>query len=348
MDIKKLKRIIFEQNKVEYILNEIGCKNIVRHDNYYSCSNYNGDNKIAINQYFDTEYLNCENHTRDIRYNKNTNNKTSIIDLVCYNKNFNLFQCIKYLCEILGLDYYSLQNDDDLPESLKILQMLEDMSGGEYDEENSKPLKPINEKILTYYKPYVNNMFYSDNISYETQKEFEIGYDDSTNCITIPIRDELGNLVGVKGRYLDKTLKENKYTYIEKCARSKVLYGLYKSYNFIKKEGVVYIGESEKFVEQMFSMGYYNCIATGGKKISKNQKIKIASLGVDIVFCFDKDVTKEEIIDIASYFEGTNVYMMYDKDNILNEKESPTDNKEKWEKLLKTSIIKIQGGEIIA
>ena len=348
MDIKKLKRIIFEQNKVEYILNDIGCKDIVRHDTYYSCANYNGDNRTAINQYFDTEYLNCINYTRDIRYNTKLNNPTSIIDLICYNKKINLFQCANYLCEILGVDYYSLQNNGDLPESLKLLQMLEDMSCGDYDEEENKPLKPISEKILTYYKPYVNLMFYRDNISYDIQKEFEVGYDDSTNCITIPIRDELGNLVGVKGRYLDETLKENKYVYIEKCARRKILYGLYKSYKYIKQKGIVYIGESEKFTMQMFSMGYYNCISTCGKKISKNQKMKIASLGVDIVFCFDKDVQKEELINLSEDFIGANIYMIYDKDNILNEKESPTDNKDKWEILLKTSIIKIKGGESIA
>lgn len=341
MDIKKIKDYIYNNNKTEYILSEIGCKNIVKHDTYYTCSNYNGDNKNAINQYYDSSYLNCINHTRDIRINKKPENSTSIIDLVCYNKNLNLFQGCKYLCDLLGLDYYQLENDDDIPESLKLIQMLYDMKSGDYIEENTK-LQPISEKILTYYKSYVNPMFFNDNISYEIQKLFEIGYDDETNHITIPIRDELGNLVGVKGRIFDYNVTENKYIYLEKCARSKILFGLDKSIKYIKEKGFVFVGESEKFCMQLFSMGYYNCVATGGKKISKMQKNKLMSLGVDLIFCFDKDVIKEEIIDLADSFEKINIFMIEDKDNLLNKKESPSDSREKWEQLIENSIVKIK------
>ena len=185
MDVRKIKQYIFNNDKVEYVLLQIGCKNIVRHDKYYTCANYDGDNNKAICQYYDSEYLNCINYTRNIKYNK-SDNPTSLIDLVCYNKKLNLFQCIKYLCDILGLDYYAIENENDVPESLKMLQMLYDLKSGEYIEENFK-LQPINEKILTYYKPYVTDMFAQDNISYQMQKIFEIGYDDETNYITIPI-----------------------------------------------------------------------------------------------------------------------------------------------------------------
>lgn len=342
MDFKRLKQIIIEQDKIEYILHEIGCKGIVKHDNYYSCGNYDGDNTSAINLYYDSEYLNCTNHTRDIVYN-GSKGTPSIIDLVCFNKKLNLFQCKKYLCDLLGIDYYDLENEDmDMPESLKLLQMLDDMMMGNYDDCDNVRLQPISKKILTYYKRYVNNMFYADGISYDIQKEFEIGYDDSTNCITIPIRDELGILVGVKGRFLDNTLKENKYTALEKYAKGKILYGLYKTYNFIKKCGFVYVCESEKGVMQLFSMGIYNCVSTGGKKITRNQKNKLIALGAKIVFLYDKDVTKEEIQNIASDMTNVEVEMVIDTEGILDEKESPTDNEEKFKILIEKCILKIQ------
>lgn len=340
MDIKKMKQYIFINEKVEYILSQIGCKNIVKHDNYYSCSNHDGDNNKAICQYFDTEYLNCINYTRDIRYNK-SDNFTSIIDLVCFTRQINLFQCVKYLCDILGLDYYEMSNEDNIPESLKMLQMLYDMKTGDYVDENYK-LKPISEKILTYYKPYVNDMFFKDNISYEIQKYFEIGYDDETNYITIPIRDEIGNLVGIKGRIFEYKEVENKYIYLEKCARSKILYGLDKSIKHIKEKGFCYVLESEKATMQLFNMGYYNCVSTGGKKISRIQKNKLCSLGVNLIFCFDKDVLKEEIEELSKGLEGVNIYMLYDKNNILSEKDSPSDNPKIWERLIKDCIIPIK------
>ena len=62
------------------------------------------------------------------------------------------------------------------------------------------PLKPIPEKVLSYYLPYGNIMFEDDGISLKTQMEWEIGFDCMSNAITIPLRDELGNLIAVKAR----------------------------------------------------------------------------------------------------------------------------------------------------
>ena len=108
--------------------------------------------------------------------------------------------------------------------------MLEDMDSN-ISEEKEKPLQPISEKILSYYKPYVNDLFYEDHINYETQREFEIGFDEETNRYTIPIRSELGDLVGVKARYFDRKVPDgmNKYIYLEPCAKSKIIYRLYKT-----------------------------------------------------------------------------------------------------------------------
>ena len=51
MTVLELKKYIFHEGKIEFILNEIGCGHIVYHPTkeYYSCSNCNGDNKTAIN-----------------------------------------------------------------------------------------------------------------------------------------------------------------------------------------------------------------------------------------------------------------------------------------------------------
>ena len=40
-------------------------------------------------------------------------------------------------------------------------------------------------------------------------------------------------------------------------------------------------------------MGYCNSVGIGGKKISSQQIEKLTRLGVDLIFCFDKDVTKK-------------------------------------------------------
>ena len=251
---------------------------------------------------------------------------------------------VKWICDVLDIDYYS-NLDEDLPKSLQLTKMLVEMQSVDTEAETEKPLKPIPEKILSYFKPYVNDMFCEDGVGYDTQVEFEIGYDEFTNRITIPIRDDLGNLVGVKARYFYRQVPEDeqKFMYIEKCARSQILYGLYKTINFIKKAQRVFVVEAEKGVQQLYDKGYFEAVATGGSKISKNQIDKLTRLCVPIIFVFDKDITKEELDNIASRFiDGTEVYALIDTIGILNEKESPTDDISKFEQLLERCMYRLK------
>lgn len=341
MDIEILKEHILENNFIPTILEELGCHHIRKKDGYFQCANPDGDNTTAVCVYENTN-LTTINYTRDISNGKNIH--TDLISLVEFYKNESFPYAVKWICDVLDIDYYS-NLDEDLPKSLQLTKMLVEMQSVDTDTETEKPLKPIPEKILSYFEPYVNDMFCEDGVGYDTQVEFEIGYDEFTNRITIPIRDDLGNLVGVKARYFYRQVPEDeqKFMYIEKCARSQILYGLYKTINFIKKAQRVFVVEAEKGVQQLYDKGYFETVATGGSKISKNQIDKLTRLCVPIIFVFDKDITKEELDDIASRFiDGTEVYALIDTIGILNEKESPTDDISKFEQLLEKCMYRLK------
>ena len=69
----------------------------------------------------------------------------------------------------------------------------------------------------------------------------------------------------------------------------------------------------------------------------------LVRLGVDIVLCLDKDVKKEELEELAERFpDGVPLYYMFDEDNILDEKESPTDNPIKWRHLVENNIYRLR------
>lgn len=341
MDIELLKEHILENNLIPRVLDELGCHHIRQKDGYYSCSNPDGDNQSAVCVYENTN-LTTINYTRDITQGRNS---SDLISLVEFYRNESFAYAIKWLCDVLDIDYYSNMYED-LPESMKITKMLLGMQSDNINEEDDeKPLKPIPSKILSYYKPFVNQMFADDGVSYDTQKEFEIGYDEQSNRITIPIRDDIGNLVGVKGRYFERNVPEDeqKFMYLEKCARSKILYGLYKTINYIKKNKRCFVVEAEKGVQQLFDAGYCEAVATGGKKVTKCQINKLTRLCVPIIFVFDKDVTKEELDVLADRFiEGTEIYALIDTIGILDEKESPTDNIEKFKTLLEKCLYKLK------
>ena len=269
--------------------------------------------------------------------------KTDIIDLVCYTNNMTFPEALKYLCDILGIEYYHDFNAD-VPESLQITDLILKMNN-HHEFDIDEPLKPISPKILTYYKNRVNDLFLNDHISYETQQEFQIGYDDFTNRITIPIFSEIGDLVGVKGRLFKKQLNEYdlKYIYLEPCQRSKIIYGLNKTIPYIKRAGKIFVPEAEKGVLQLWDYGDRNVGATGGKELSTQQIELLTRLSVDIILVQDKDVGIEELECTANKFvENIPIYYIYDKDNILDEKESPTDNPDKWMYLKKNNIYRIR------
>ena len=341
MDIEILKEHILENNFIPTMLEELGCHHMKKKDGYFQCANPDGDNVTAVCVYENTN-LTTINYTRDISNGKNIH--TDLISLVEFYKNETFPYAVKWICDVLDIDYYS-NLDEDLPKSLQLTKMLVEMQSVDTEAETEKPLKPIPEKILSYFKPYVNDMFCEDGVGYDTQVEFEIGYDEFTNRITIPIRDDLGNLVGVKARYFYRQVPEDeqKFMYIEKCARSQILYGLYKTINFIKKAQRVFVVEAEKGVQQLYDKGYFEAVATGGSKISKNQIDKLTRLCVPIIFVFDKDITKEELDNIASRFiDGTEVYALIDTIGILNEKESPTDDISKFEQLLERCMYRLK------
>ena len=340
MKSSDLKEYIIEQNCIDAILEDLGCGNIVSHGNYITCSNPDGNNKNAITVYNDS--LTVVNYTRCIAKNKRA---TDIFDLVSFYRDCSFPEALRYVHELLGLDYY--QEREEPCESLQILRMLKDMSLGSESEEDSTPLKPIPEKVLEYYLPYPNKLFEDDGISLDVQQEFGLGYDAQSNRITMPLLSPTGDLCGVKGRLFGEADEYNpKYMYIFPTAKAKLLYGLYENRSYIKNSNYLYIFEAEKSVLQCATMGVRNAVATGGKTISASQIELITRTSCTPILALDKDVKTDELKDIASMFmDGISVYAIIDYEDILDEKESPSDNPKKWDYLIKNHIYKIKGGD---
>lgn len=331
-----LKEYIVEQECIVTILEDLGCGNIVKHNGYFTASNPDGNNKNSITVYIN-DNLTTINYTRNISKNKRA---TDIFDLILFYKDCTFPEALKYVHNLLGLDYY--QEKEEPCESLQILKMLKEMQIGD-DEEDGEPIKPISEEILNYYIPYPNKMFEDDGISLEVQREFGVMYDPQTNRLTLPIRSPIGDLCGVKGRLFGEPDEYNpKYLYIEPFPKSKVLYGLYENKNYIKNNNQIIIFEAEKSVLQCASNGVHNCVALGGKSISKTQAELIIRTGCTPVIALDKGIGLEEIHNVASVFpDNIPICYIFDADNILDDKQSPSDDFEKFRYLMKNNIYTI-------
>lgn len=338
MQVNELKEYLLNNELCEDVLTALGCGHVRNRGEYISASNPDGgDNKQAITLYL-SENLNCIDYTRQI---SKTKRATDIFDLVAYFKQCTFAESMKWVCDTVGLDYY--HEPDDVPESLKIIRFLKEMSTGSDDEDNT-PLKPISEDVLRYYLPYGNKKWEDEGISLETQREFNIMYDPQTDYIAIPIFDSIGSLVGIKGRYFGITDEyHSRFTYLEKCNKSKVLYGYWQNKEFIKNNKYIIVVESEKSVLKLAEYGYRNVVSTGGKTISKYQVELITRTGCIPMFAFDEDVKENELEDIANLFiDGVSIYAVIDRDGLLEEKESPMDRQDVWRELYKNNVYKIK------
>ena len=339
MDVKELKKYIIENNKVEYILENLNCQKIKFHSSgYWTCGNPPpSDNPNAVTIYKD--------NLKVINYTKEMSEPSDIFTLIEYYKNINFFESLKWICDLLEIDFYKDSNEE-LPKELLITKQLMSMkTGSKREDDDDTPIKPLSEEIIKYYPVIGNTMFFKDGIDYQTQYEFGLSYDNESNRILIPIHSEIGDLVSYKGRLFKDHIEEweQKYLYLYPCPRNKILFGYNKTHSYIKKEGWVWVGEAEKFCLQLWSCGYYNSVATGGTKIGQTQIDKISRLGVPICFCFDKDIKKETIEKISERFtDGIDIYAIFDEDDLLKDKESPSDRKEIWELLVKNNVYKIK------
>ena len=337
MRAEELKEYIVDNNCIETILEELGCGHIRERDGYFTCSNPDGNNTQAVTVY-NNESLITINYTRQLVKHKRV---TDIFDLVAFYKDCSFPEALKHVHDILGLDYYAEHIQPTI--GMQILYILNAERTDDNIEDN-EPLKPIPQEILEYYLPYGNKMWTDEGISLSTQEEFRISYDAQSNYIAIPIFDELGSLVGVKGRYFGVPDEQHlRFVYLEKCNKSRVLYGYWQNKEHIKNHRELIVVESEKSVLKLAEYGHRNVVATMGKTISRYQVELIVRTGCIPIFAFDKDVEMEELEKIACMFDGNiPVYAIIDRDGLLDEKESPMDREDVWIKLYKNYKVKLK------
>ena len=188
--------------------------------------------------------------------------------------------------------------------------------------------------------------------------KFNIFYSISQNKIIIPHYDIDGRLVGIRGRALNEWEVENvgKYAPIRientwyKHPLSMNLYGLNVNRKNIQAHGLCFLFESEKAVMQMEGFHLPNCsVAVCGSNFNKYQlNILMKTCAPhEIILCFDKEELPGEdkyfnkLWNICQKYKNyCNFSFIYDREGLLDLKDSPTDKGEE-------TFIKLVGKRVI-
>ena len=262
-------------------------------------------------------------------------------------KEINIFQAIDFA----GMKAENLQIDEDVLKDLRYLEELS-LKNEIFEDETSTIL----EKDILNNFPFDeigNSSWLKEGITREAMDRFTIGYYKPLNAITIPNFDHDGNLIGVRGRFLNKdsVAKYMPIKYGDKILSfptGKYLYGYYENKNKIKQKGMAILFEGEKSVLKMESYYPDNNIAlsTSGKKITLHHLNELLKLNInEVILAYDKDYQnlqeqKEKIEEykkilnlIKPYFD---VSLLIDQDKDLDYKDSPIDKgKEAFETMIK-------------
>ena len=221
-------------------------------------------------------------------------------------------------------------------------------------------LPEYNQGVLgTFIKHYAPEWL-TDGITREAMDKFGIKYSISQNKIIIPHRDVDGRLVGIRGRALNPWEVENvgKYMPVKleqtwyKHPLSMNLYGLYENKDTIKKNKIVYVFESEKSVLQFEAFNMPHCaVAVCGSQFNKYQLNILLKhcQPTEIVICFDSEEEKGETKYFdklyalcKKYTQYSQFSFIYDRQNLLGAKDSPSDKGEEIFKKLLEKRVKVR------
>ena len=318
------------------------------------CHNHPGDGSHKLYYYDNTKlfrcYTECEPPTFDI------------FELVCkikniagekklrYNQKFtdwNLYDAVQYVANF----YHIEEENENFSQKRTELQDWEILN--KYEENNLEnqeqliELRVFDNKILQFFpQPHFLD-WEAEGIDYQVSKHRGICYDSRTHGIIIPHYDINNNLIGIRERTLVKEYEI--YGKYRPAILNGVMYNHPLGFNLyninnakdqikIIKKAIVFEGE-KSCLKYASYFGEENdiSVAVCGSSLINYQVQLLLSLGTkEIVMAFDKQyqesgdkewksLTEKYISFKNKYGKFINISFIWDKENLLNYKDSPID-----------------------
>ena len=335
------------------------------------CHNLLGEGSRKLYYYDNTKLFQCYTDCGEsfdvfelIRKVKNTREEYKTYyskEGVLSNREWQLFDAVDFAAVFFNIsaDFQDAEYTRHRLEDWDVIERYEKRKN--LEEPNKVGLTIYDDKILKYLPRPRIVPWEKEGISPEVIKNRGIAFDPRTQSIVIPHYNIDNNLVGIRERTL---IKEDEIygKYKPAILNGKMynhplgfnLYNLNNSKNAIKilKKAILFEGEKSPLLyASMFGEENDITVACCGSNLLKNQVQLLLSLGVEeIIIAFDKQF--KEIGDDEwkrwtkllrgihdKYSQYTTISFIFDKENLLNYKDSPIDQgKETFLKLFERRI----------
>ena len=228
----------------------------------------------------------------DLRYKCfSTNEKGNLYSLAMERKCLSFPESLDYIASVTKLDKSQFNRKTRTPFGGFYKGLMREI------QEPEATMKTYDERLLEPFLHKYNLMFFRDGINFQTQEEFKVGWDIESLRITVPEWTLDGKLCGVMGRLNDPHCeKDERWIPVIPCSRTLTIYGYHQNYATIQIKGLAIIGESEKFVQQMHSMGSKVGLALCGCDISDVQaKYLKGLLAPRLILALDEGLKEEDV-----------------------------------------------------
>ncbi len=353
MNAIELKEYIIENNKIDDILESLGCHKIKYHrKDEIRCALPDHNNSTSVR----VKLPSLSIKTFDDDFTMSGDLYSFIMKL----KNIKFYESIKLLHNFLNLKYNGYKEEKKDVQKFDILSPFKNAlkiakSSKKIQKDEMSLFSDIESQRGIEYLDLPHIDWIREGILAHTHKKFNIGYDIRSRRILIPHRLWCGDendYVGIIGRTTNpnyEMLDIPKYCSMreEKYPKTMNVYGLQENYEHIQDEQYTVVFEAEKSVLKRHSVKDFTGVAICGHDISDEQAKILISLNVDIIIAMDKGISLFNIRKLCEIFYGIrNVYYMYDKyDAILKGKDSPADLGDKLYKFMFKHKVKYDENE---
>lgn len=352
-ELQEIKEKIFKEEKIEELLELLDCWDITFEQNgkLIVAGLPEGDNSRSV------QVKNNVNLTSNIRSKGIKGDIYTIVSYILFGSDTDaklrdtLFKSKLWICQKFGYIEY-------IDEFYKVTSTQSTVKPT-YNSWLKKLSKEKNQLEITENKVYPYNVYHSygiipykgwvdEGLSPATQREFEVGIDVNSERITFTVHNKNGELIGIKGRYCgteQKIKNQFKYLYLLPCNKSIEFFNLHRALPYITESKEAIIVEGGKTTMFLHQWKFRNCISMEGDSLSDYQIKILKNLGLDIkfIFAYDKGKDAEYVYNEAKKLQGRMKFGIYDKDNLLEDKDSPTDKGKKvWEELYNNYCFKIK------
>lgn len=172
------------------------------------------------------------------------------------------------------------------------------------------------------------SVWIEEGISREVLDRWQVFYDSFSDRLVYPIRNLAGKIVNIGGRTLDQDWKAKglrKYNYFYQWGTMDTIFGLFENIDEIVKKREVILFEGCKSVLLADTWGIRNTACLLTSHLNPHQMKILARLGCRVVFALDKEVRIREDHNIQKLKNYVEVEYLWDKEDLLDEKDAPVD-----------------------